>query len=217
VDAVGSAKFFDASPFGAIGYGQILTGNRTGLAGLGCAFNGAEYVSVPVYPALKSKESLTLSAWIRLKETDILGSEVVTMGVNYGFRVTQNGNIRFFMMTDSSTVSGRAPDTLWRICQTSLVDVRDNLWHHVVSVYDGLAMHVYVDGVLKASMPVMEKLVYPNQGDLKIGTHGGGETGWDFFGNMDEVRISTVARSADWIRLEFENGKPGSQIVGFGL
>ena len=31
---------------------------------------------------------------------------------------------------------------------------------------------------------------------------------------MDEVRVSKVARSADWVRLEYENQKPLQTLVG---
>ena len=35
-----------------------------------------------------------------------------------------------------------------------------------------------------------------------------------FIGEIDEVRISGVARSADWVRLEYENQKPMQTLVG---
>jgi hypothetical protein len=37
---------------------------------------------------------------------------------------------------------------------------------------------------------------------------------YDFVGEIDEVRISKVARSADWIRLLYENQKPMQTLVG---
>ena len=41
-----------------------------------------------------------------------------------------------------------------------------------------------------------------------------GINNYDFTGAIDEVRISKVARSADWVRLQFENQKPLQTLVG---
>ena len=43
---------------------------------------------------------------------------------------------------------------------------------------------------------------------------GGWYNNYDFVGDIDEVRISKVARSADWIKLQYENQKPLQTLVG---
>ncbi len=43
---------------------------------------------------------------------------------------------------------------------------------------------------------------------------GGWYNNYDFVGDIDEVRISKVARSADWVRLEYENQKPLQTLAG---
>jgi hypothetical protein len=43
---------------------------------------------------------------------------------------------------------------------------------------------------------------------------GGWYNGYRFVGDMDEVRISNVVRSADWVKLEYENQKPLQTLVG---
>ena len=40
------------------------------------------------------------------------------------------------------------------------------------------------------------------------------QIGAGFVGDLDEVRISNVARSADWVRLQYENQKPLQTLVG---
>lgn len=44
---------------------------------------------------------------------------------------------------------------------------------------------------------------------------GGGGFNRYLNGSMDEVRISSVARSADWVRLEYENQRTGQSLVKF--
>src|SRR6202012_5194982 len=68
---------------------------------------------------------------------------------------------------------------------------------------------IYIDGKLDAQ--ATPKLNIKSPGRLWIG---GWYHNYDFVGDIDEVRISKVARSADWIRLEYENQKPMQTLVG---
>jgi len=82
-------------------------------------------------------------------------------------------------------------------------------WHQVVGSYDGANVNTYVDGVLQASVPKTgnvapstgEAEVFIGQGDLPENVSWSGQ----FEGEIDEVRISNVARSADWILTEYRN------------
>ena len=81
-------------------------------------------------------------------------------------------------------------------------------WYHVVATYADGTSKIYVNGGLdssndakKASMSLMND-IYMNIGKES------------FAGDIDEVRVSKVARSADWIKLEYENQKAGQTLVG---
>ena len=41
-----------------------------------------------------------------------------------------------------------------------------------------------------------------------------GSGSYNYVGDMDEARISNVVRSADWVKLEYENQKPLQTLVG---
>ncbi|MFM7865026.1 MAG: hypothetical protein ACKPHU_12505, partial [Planctomycetaceae bacterium] len=43
---------------------------------------------------------------------------------------------------------------------------------------------------------------------------GGWYNNYDFQGDLDEVRVSSVVRSAEWVRLQYENQKSGQLLVG---
>src|SRR4051794_5199354 len=43
---------------------------------------------------------------------------------------------------------------------------------------------------------------------------GGGDKKYNFVGGIDEGGLSSVERSADWVRLEYENQKPLQTLVG---
>ncbi len=81
-------------------------------------------------------------------------------------------------------------------------------WTHVVHTYERDDSRVYVNGVLDGASTPRLDLPKAVRFDL------GGWHGHGFRGDLDEVRISNVARSAAWIRLEYENQKPLQTLVG---
>ena len=85
-------------------------------------------------------------------------------------------------------------------------------WVHVAYVYQRGDARIYVNGALdSASKGQGTPLNIRSPARLWLG-------GWyhhyDFVGDLDEVRVSKVARSADWVRLEYENQKPLQTLVG---
>ena len=85
-------------------------------------------------------------------------------------------------------------------------------WTHVVHTYQQGESALYINGKLDGSNT-------KNGGPLAIKTParlwiGGWYNNYTFVGDMDEVRISKVTRSADWVRLQFENQKPQQTLVG---
>lgn len=87
-----------------------------------------------------------------------------------------------------------------------------NEWAHVAHVCRPGDSRLYVNGVLAG---VSTRKDSP----LKIASPAGLWIGnWrnqnQFKGDLDEVRVSQVARSAEWIRLQYENQKPLQTLVG---
>ena len=73
--------------------------------------------------------------------------------------------------------------------------------HCLVGVYDGHRLKLYVDGMLEAERPAsgrLQRCVTP----LSIGHIGGAAS---FLGAVEELRVSDIARSDDWIRSEYWN------------
>ncbi|MDX1944218.1 MAG: DUF2341 domain-containing protein, partial [Pirellulaceae bacterium] len=84
-------------------------------------------------------------------------------------------------------------------------------WHHAVFAYESGQARVYLNGVLAGRGGRGTPLNLGSPAGLWIG-------GWfrdfSFVGDLDEVRVSSVTRSADWVRLEYENQKPLQMLVG---
>lgn len=69
--------------------------------------------------------------------------------------------------------------------------ITDGQWHYLAGTYDGVLMRFYVDGVEQATQPATTTLASPNI------YHVGGRPSNTFIdGDIDEVRLSDVARSA---------------------
>jgi hypothetical protein len=85
-------------------------------------------------------------------------------------------------------------------------------WVHVADVYQRGDARIYVNGVLdSASKGQGTPLNMRSPARLWLG---GWYDHYNFVGDLDEVRVSKVARSADWIRLQCENQKPMQTLVG---
>lgn len=81
-------------------------------------------------------------------------------------------------------------------------------WIHVVHTYRRNDSRIYIDGELAgASTPLLDlpKLVR---------LHIGGWHGHGFRGDVDEVRVSNVVRSPEWIELQFANQRALQTLVG---
>ncbi len=82
-------------------------------------------------------------------------------------------------------------------------------WIHVAHTYGNGPRRIYINGKLDGEATTKLDIKSPTRLWL-----GGWYNTYDFVGDLDEVRISKVARSAEWVRLEFENQKPLQTLVG---
>lgn len=85
-------------------------------------------------------------------------------------------------------------------------------WIHVAHAFKNGESRVYVNGVLDGvSTSTGAPLAIKSPARMYIG---GWYDNYRFVGDIDEVRISKVTRSADWVKLEYENQKPLQTAVG---
>ena len=107
----------------------------------------------------------------------------------------------------------RSPGNIAIQCYFADVDGKSALaryqWYQVVHTYQTKDSRVYVNGQLDGnSQPVLDF-------SKSVGMWIGGWHGdYNFVGDIDEVRISKVARSADWVKLQYENQKLMQTLVG---
>jgi hypothetical protein len=103
-------------------------------------------------------------------------------------------------------------------CYFSGADVRGKQsiplteWVQIVHTYEKGDSRLYVNGVLDATTQTTSApLAIKSPARLFLG---GWYHNYDYVGDLDEVRISKVVRSPEWVKLQFENQKPTQTFVG---
>ena len=191
-DAVGALTFKDTGTTAAVGMiGPARHfGNHQGV------FGGEDITHFPTGSSPHSTE-----AWFR---ADAPNGRVLAWGNEHA-----QGKVVMHYMS---------PPHVKMECYFSGADVRGESslplgqWVQVVHTYEKGESRVYVNGVLDGTHQTdAAPLAIKSPARLFLG-------GWyhhyDYQGDLDEVRISRVVRSADWIRLQYENQKPHQTLVG---
>ena len=112
---------------------------------------------------------------------------------------------------DSSTILNEVRYT------KSPIDLGDENWHHFAYTYDGALFGAYLDGVCVQSHTInftqCGKDASSQVGRLMLG-RSPGEINL-FTGGMDELRLETVGRSADWIKACYDDQRGALTTISF--
>jgi hypothetical protein len=171
-------------------------------------FNGStDVITVPYSNTLDMTTSLTISAWINAQGwPNNYSDAIVNKENNYALRSGDKAATQFDLLWWRS--SGAI-----RILRTT--PPTTNTWHHVVAQASANdAYRMYVDGVLVTSAPANW---YPGTRTLNTVLTIGKASRGSFLGVIDEVRVSSVARSQDWIVTEFRNQSSPDIFYALGL
>ncbi len=179
--------------------------DRAGVIGYGHGFDGSEFIRVTAPGnGLKPARYITASGWYRATVSDSGGAMLATMGDSYGLKMDETGKTRLFVYV-GQVHSSPLTD----------INVKDGKWHYLVGTFNGTRIDSYVDGAFLKSFDKMGVITYDLGSDFFIGTHGNGLTDVDAMGSIDEIQISTVTRTAAWIKLSFMNQKENQLLVEF--
>lgn len=162
----------------------------SGYASKGLSFNGSSaYVNMGNIFNLTG--SMTFSAWVKLNTTT--GGQTIMCKAEGGsycveFNIPVAGKISWnpFIGGSYRTVSANSPAVI-------------NTWYHVVGVYDGSAVKLYINGQLQTSTVTVSGNVSTTSEPFIIGANpnGGGTVISQFLNGMiDEARVYNRALSA---------------------
>ena len=162
----------------------------TGLIGGALAFDGNAELALPSTPSLKSSANgLTLSFWIR--PTDAADAPVYTQTEGQSPLVIAMRGGKLEAQSGTLTATASAPLAV-------------GTWQHVAIVAkDGLTIYLNGQEVAKVAGSV------PDLGGAAV-------IGKGFKGEIDELQVSTAARSADWIKTAALSQGQDQKLVVYG-
>ena len=155
-------------------------------------------------PAVSGLTAATLGLWIKqtAQEDNVSPLFIGNTGADgvWGIRLLSSGGIDadFWAEGNASTPGGLIPlDT----------------WYHVAITFDSTTKLAYFNGVMRGTATSGATAV--NAATACIGGNG---TWWlnQFSGLIDEVRLSSIARSAAWIAYEYANMNPAGGGLTWG-
>jgi hypothetical protein len=171
-------------------YGATLTADRFGNANSAYIFNGINnYIEVPYNLELNPTNAITISAWIKAYN---LGWDSYS---NYIVSTEQNSpnngySLRGGAKSVTIMISGGGS---WYTAQSTYGTVDTGAWYHLVGVYNGSGLLLYLDGSLSASTSYGGGIT-ASTGPLLIGTSPGSFLRW-FNGIIDDIRLFNRALS----------------------
>jgi hypothetical protein len=219
--------YYDAT---ASGYNLTGTGNTYGGSGVIGPARGfdstTDYLTGWSAPAkLNGNVSFTVSFWIKtgiIKPGALQVNRVDIM--DFGRKGTPKSAFHMFLWPNYTTQFGfddpvvvdSSPDSTTRVAQNVFnFSAYAGTWTYVATVFDAGAgtISTYVNGAL-ADRDSVSGVNMITAGGLRVGRpYYAGEA--EFDGAVDELRIMAKALSDTYIRLNYENQKPGSGMVFF--
>jgi hypothetical protein len=192
----GTATATDAVE-GAVGMAQKFDGTSSYIKTSGSAESKLNFPESGTY---------SVSAWVNANTLDSLYHGVVyKSNFQYGLQIRPENKWEFFSFIDGTGWEG------------SRFSASADSWHFLTGVRRGTKQYLYVDGKCADSTlaVVSSNLSRVTNTSLEIGhcPDGGLNPDRYFNGSIDEVRISSVANSADWIKLCYMNQKEGGALV----
>ncbi len=182
-------------------------GSAAGIVGLSRSFNGtSQHFEVPGSASGKLNFPLngtyTLSAWAFIDAGSTAVDRVIAAKHDnqYALKISTDSRWQFFEYDGNWTIVGATYETA--------------RWTYLTGVMSGRDTYLYVDGVLaESNLDCCEGGGSRNEtSNFFIGRAGESARRW-WWGNIDELNVSSVARSANWTLLSYETQKPSSKVV----
>lgn len=152
-------------------------------------FNGDDNMTMVLdAPELNPTTNITIEAWIKFQHGGVSQPYIISkseIGEGYELYMSNSSSHRFvvFRISPSYLVSN--------------TQLNADVWYHVAATYDGKTMKMYINGELDSEKPA-SYCINPTDEPLLIGKKSLNSPDM-FKGNIDEVRIWEVARTADQI------------------
>jgi len=200
------------------------TATNSGVGGIagriygGGSFDGKSgYMQVADVPTLDldRTDSFTFEFWMNTSQTAnaVLLEKLDATETGYQVALV-GGNLDYYLAHDAVNLNN--------LSVHSSFPINDGTWHHVALTYSGTSntsgVGMYIDGNRNPFIINRDNLTasFANSDPLDFGRRRFSDSIY-FNGLLDEIRISKgVARSADWIKAEYNNQNNPAAFLSFG-
>jgi biopolymer transport protein ExbB len=174
------------------------------LIGGGAKFAGNESITVPASASLRfvPQQGFTASMWVRIEGSQ---SDAYLMELQ-----DQNASLMLTVNDSAVSVQAKRGDSVIATAQSADI-LAVGQWHHVAFTYNAGRLALFVDGAEVAGTPAELSEI---AGTLTLGNSAAGGRG--LVGELDEVQIAKVARSAEWLLASVRSQGQESPLLAFG-
>jgi len=202
--ASGDYKDSTSNANNSINTAQQPAVSTSGKIGNAENFAGTTYIDLGTRDSLNISSAITLESWVDFTSTTasvtLFGGWEAGRTPGYGWRFNQPSAGKFTFWNGSG----------WAENNTAL---NDGTWHHIV-VSDGASTTFFLDGETNGTSNQAGAVAW--SGDRTIGADGNNWFSSNYIGLADEIRISNSARSAPWIKFEYQNTASGTNEISWG-
>ena len=192
----------DGTSNGTMTSGDLVTGKIAGALD----FDGTDdWVQAPHTASVNlTGTGLTLSGWVsslgQTADVGILLKSTSGYQIHLGIESGETGNFRV-----------NTPDAGYTRLDTTSTVPTNGTWTYLTGTYDGTTARIYFNGSEQATDPRTGNIDATTEPVL-IGRRAIGDARF-MNGDIDEVRMSSVARSAGWIQTEYNNQSSPSTFL----
>ncbi|MCX6718583.1 MAG: DUF2341 domain-containing protein [Candidatus Staskawiczbacteria bacterium] len=170
----------------------------TGKVNGALTFNGSsDYVNLNSNVGnFTLSSAFTISAWVNpaLDSSDDVIYGNTWTGQGYMMRINSSNKARFILFKSSNNYKGIDSSAL------------SSGWHYITGIWNGTATKIFIDGAENSQTAVtkgtVDTITTSNNTNIGLDTTSDGHY---FKGPIDEVRVSNLVRSADWLKFEYHN------------
>jgi hypothetical protein len=174
----------------------------TGQVQYGQTFDGSgDYVSVADNSGLSfPNETFTFSCWINTSQTSKNDHKYFIAkgaGGNYEYQLSKYYNTNKAAVSIYNLSASAYNEVI------SAGNINDGTWKLITGTADGSTLRLYINGTVEASTASITASMGNGSAALTLAQRGDVGANGYYAGLLDEIRISSTARSADWIKLEY--------------
>src|SRR3989344_8593897 len=171
------------------------TARKAGKIGQALDFDGVDDNVVITDPnIIEGIDRLSVSFWVKSSTANLQGSKAI-MGQHgvgndpFAFTLGGTEDVEFDVWTSVNV----------QVDSASINIINDTNWHHVVGVYDGANIYLYIDAVRDANQQAQTGTITTAENGLQFG-----DATWQ--GLIDEVRVYNRALTPDEIKRLYKIG-----------